>query len=923
MAGRLFDVRSDERRPVALAFSALLGITAAHTLIETARDALFLAKVPVTHLPALYVAIAALGVATTRIGARLEGRAPHRAGERLVDPVAAAPAGAALVTVAFWAATAGGHRAVLYALYIYSGMFASWVAGRLWIRLGDVFTVGQAKRLYGLVGTGGVLGAVVGAGVARGLLPVVGVRHLLLVGAAALLVTAAGPVRLLTRLRPGAPAPRAAAEPAPAGLAGAAREIARHPYLSRVAAIVMLAACAGTAIDFSFKREVAAAITQPERLAATLATVSLATNVLSLLAQSVGVGVAVRLLGVHRALYVMPLLLAASAGGAVAGLGLGAALALRGTDGTLRHSLHKTTTELLFVPLPDALRARAKPIVDLVGQRGGQALASVALFALASALPNHAGIAVGALLVAICVAWVAVAHGVRARYLDVFRATLRRGREELPLDLPALDMSALEALIAALSSKKDAEVLGALDLLAAQERGRLIPSLVLFHPSKPIVLHALDLLVREGRTDFVPVADRLLTHPDPEVRAAALRARTAVEPDPGVLRELLADSEDELRATALVLLVARGEAEPETLAAFRAGSPGVRRALARALGQIPAGDSDRRPLVDLACSLLDDADVEARGLAAAALGRLRAVVAAPRLVALLADRSAGLAAIDALSDLGDAALPAIEASLDADDVAPEVRWRLVRALARSGSARAVAILAERVVATTDTALRTRILRALCTVQAGGTAVPIAREALVGIAEQSVAAATRALALRVAHAALGDGRSDLATPGASLLQQLLRDKEIEAQDRLFLTLSLLHPDERFARIQRGLESANAKARASSRELIENVVAAPLRDAVLALTDEGPDDARLARLGGRRDEASYVELVAAMIAQGGEVCALATYHARELGVPPELAALAPPAEPSSADLERELSGRDLPHPKSSSVAVEGPR
>lgn len=47
---RLFDIRAEERRAASLAFFALLGITAAHTLVETARDALFLARVPVEHL---------------------------------------------------------------------------------------------------------------------------------------------------------------------------------------------------------------------------------------------------------------------------------------------------------------------------------------------------------------------------------------------------------------------------------------------------------------------------------------------------------------------------------------------------------------------------------------------------------------------------------------------------------------------------------------------------------------------------------------------------------------------------------------------------------------------------------------------------------------------------------------------------------
>src|SRR6185295_17675381 len=106
--------------------------------------------------------------------------------------------------------------------------------------------------------------------------------------------------------------------------------------------------------------------------------------------------------------------------------------------------------------------------------------------------------------------WVLLARGIRSRYLDVFRSTLQRGRLELSAGMPELDMSALEALIASLSSRKDAQVLG-----------------------------ALDLLVETGRPDFVPVADRLLAHADAEVRTAALRARAAVERDPVFLLGLL------------------------------------------------------------------------------------------------------------------------------------------------------------------------------------------------------------------------------------------------------------------------------------------------------------------------------------------------------------------------------------------------
>src|SRR5438094_7435873 len=64
----------NERRTTLSAFVSLFGITAAHTLIETARDAVFLAKLPPSRLPWMYLGIAALGVLLAR-ATRTQGRA--------------------------------------------------------------------------------------------------------------------------------------------------------------------------------------------------------------------------------------------------------------------------------------------------------------------------------------------------------------------------------------------------------------------------------------------------------------------------------------------------------------------------------------------------------------------------------------------------------------------------------------------------------------------------------------------------------------------------------------------------------------------------------------------------------------------------------------------------------------------------------
>jgi hypothetical protein len=55
-------VRPEERPAVRDAFLLLFGFTCGHLLLETARDALFLARLPAHRLPWVYLAIAVLAL---------------------------------------------------------------------------------------------------------------------------------------------------------------------------------------------------------------------------------------------------------------------------------------------------------------------------------------------------------------------------------------------------------------------------------------------------------------------------------------------------------------------------------------------------------------------------------------------------------------------------------------------------------------------------------------------------------------------------------------------------------------------------------------------------------------------------------------------------------------------------------------------
>ena len=149
------------------------------------------------------------------------------------------------------------------------------------------------------------------------------------------------------------------------------------PYIKALGGLVLVSTVALTLADYVFKSTVAQTVA-PAHLGTFFASFYMILNVLALGAQLVLAGWLLRVLGLHRTLWVLPAFVFLGAAGVALGGGLLAALLLKGADGTLRYSLHRTGTELLFVPLPDSLRARAKPVIDVVGQRGGQALASLA-----------------------------------------------------------------------------------------------------------------------------------------------------------------------------------------------------------------------------------------------------------------------------------------------------------------------------------------------------------------------------------------------------------------------------------------------------------------------------------------------------------------------------------------------------------------
>lgn len=866
----LIAIRPGERRDAWAAFLTLFGLIGSHAVLETARDALFLAKVPATELPWVFLSVAVLSFALVRLqrvfSRWLTGR----------PALAVWTLAAAAITLGFYLLFDKLGDAGIYALYVWSGVLTTLLLVHFWTLVGNLFSVTQAKRLYGFIGTGSVLGAIAGSGAAGALSRTVAPQSLLVVSACGFAVTAFVPALFRT-------AAGAASAPTVASSFGAKLQYAQQsPYARRVVLSLFVSTMCLTVSDFIFKSLVADLVPK-HQLAEFLGSVYFALNIVSLFCQLALVGTILRRFSLGAALAILPVLLAFGGFGVAITGGLVAVLAVKAADGSFRYSLHRTATELLFLPFSDEARQRVKGFMDVVGQRGGQVLASISILAFAAfgASPRVLAIA----LIVLAVAWAATAVALREPYIELFRSRLKSGRISHLDDFPELDVASLETLIAALDSDKDLEVIAALQVLEREKKVHLVPALILYHPSDEVVLRALAIFTRSRRKNVVHVIDRVLDHPSPRVRAASIAARSVLLPDAQkLLMRMSLEESQEVRATITVNLIASGDiygndAKERIDDLLRRGTAETKTALAEAIASRGAsGFSD----VLVALSSAKEPDV--RRAAVTAMGRITDPSLLPALIERLSDEEIRGDAERVLVSHGEVALAALQRGLEEGTRASALRWRLPHAMSGFEPAAAASTLLAWLPSESDGSVRYQIIRALERLVRRNPSLSLDRAVLDGVIDQTMRRAYRFIDSRIILVRGAAQEKSRQTPGHDLIRRLLVDKEKNTIERLFRLLGLAYTNEDFAEIHRGL-SAGKNARATSMELIDNILPEPLRTAVNGLVDDVPDVQRLARSGKyhRALGLDYEGLLSVMLEGDSEALQdITAFHIAELGL-----------------------------------------
>ncbi len=422
----LFGVRKEEVRLAAVLFCGYGLILLTYFFLKPARDSLFLAGPGPNNLPVVFVLIALVALPVTLLYGRLARILDLG---RLIKATSAVLIGCLLLlrwllALEIWW--------IYYAFYVWVGIYGILTTSQFWLFANSVLDSTQARRIFGVVNLGGILGAIIGGETASFLVGVVEVstRDLLLFCAGFLALSTV----LLNRaggLGRTAGPPAATAAPLQEPVRSSLREVRSmlrdHRYLAGIGGLLSLTMLVATLVDFQFKTIVVEAYPDQQSLAVFLGKFYGRLSMVSLLLQTFLTYRLIRFWGVAGAILLLPLGLLLTSVGMLAVPSLWGAVLLRGIDGSLRPSVDKTGRELLFLPVPLEVRKRAKVFIDLFVDRWSRGLAGGLLLVLTSFL--HFPVSwISGVVIVLAGLWVVLALVVRRGSVEAVRGSWSRPR---------------------------------------------------------------------------------------------------------------------------------------------------------------------------------------------------------------------------------------------------------------------------------------------------------------------------------------------------------------------------------------------------------------------------------------------------------------------------------------------------------------
>lgn len=269
----------------------------------------------------------------------------------------------------------------VWAFYLGGDLFVTAMVAAFFAFLNDSEDPLTARRLYGLIGLGGVLGGAVGSTFISShvrLLDAASVSGLVCASALAIMLLIFGAGRIVARNPP--PEPRPPGDDDAPGIRAAftgASLTLQSRFLLMIATIVVIYEMASTLVDYQFTTTVLHYVA-PSDLGAHFSNVYAFTNLTAVAVQLMLTPWILRRYGVGTGLMLLPVMLGLCAAGFWIAPVLLLGSLLNTADNAFAYSLNQSAKEILYVPLSRDEKYRAKAFIDIFLLRTAKAFAVAA-----------------------------------------------------------------------------------------------------------------------------------------------------------------------------------------------------------------------------------------------------------------------------------------------------------------------------------------------------------------------------------------------------------------------------------------------------------------------------------------------------------------------------------------------------------------
>jgi len=448
---KLFNINPGEGLPTLILFIYFFAFVAISITGSAARDAYFLNMVDRDYLPLMFLAVAIVLTLVIEIYSRLSKN------RDLIQTTTISGLVFAFSLVFIQNQLEGW---VIPFLYVWMEVITVITITQFWILAADVFNPRQAKRLFGLLGAGGALAAIIIGSSIKYYVSLFGSENLLFstigfLGIVILMANLIRPYRNTNELKNHSTKKDKKQQ----------SDKLFTPYLKSLAIIIGLAAIVSRIIDYQFKMTAVAVFPLQDDLVSFFGKYYAITGFATMIIQLFITSRLLSRFGVLIAILILPISLMIGSLGFFLSPILAAVFLSKFSDQVFKFTVHNASIQLFWIPIKNTIKTKLKPIIEGSIRAGLEGVSGILIFIVVTIFntPIHY---LSLSIVLISIYWIKKSFPLKELYVDALQSAIEKRQlnfEELTLDIQ--DQTMVKTIETALNNADESQQIFALDII--------------------------------------------------------------------------------------------------------------------------------------------------------------------------------------------------------------------------------------------------------------------------------------------------------------------------------------------------------------------------------------------------------------------------------------------------------------------------